>query len=71
MIKCPFCGEDDFDLIGLKGHFDTGDCEVFNSTQVPFRMFSRKNAQQDNAVDLQTANNTARCKRSKQRIARA
>jgi DnaJ-class molecular chaperone len=58
MVKCPFCGEDDFDLIGLKGHFDAGDCDVFNSTKVPFRMYSRKNAQQEAAVDLQTATNT-------------
>lgn len=21
-IKCPFCGEDDFDLIGLKNHLE-------------------------------------------------
>lgn len=27
-VTCPFCGEDDFDLIGLKLHFYNW-CEVF------------------------------------------
>lgn len=27
---CPFCGEADFDLIGLKGHLQRGWCEAFN-----------------------------------------
>jgi len=31
-ISCPFCKEDDFDLIGLKGHLLNGRCEVFNLT---------------------------------------
>lgn len=29
-VKCPFCDEDDFDLIGLKTHFENGWCEVYN-----------------------------------------
>jgi hypothetical protein len=29
-IVCPFCGEGDFDLIGLKRHFLNGWCECFN-----------------------------------------
>lgn len=32
-IKCPFCGERDFDLIGLKGHLLSGYCEIFESTE--------------------------------------
>ncbi len=28
--KCPFCNEDDFDLLGLKSHLLNGDCEPFN-----------------------------------------
>lgn len=34
-IKCPFCGEDDFDLIGLKAHFMRGWCEPFEATIRP------------------------------------
>lgn len=37
-VKCPFCGEDDFDLIGLKGHLKM-DCEVFDKTEVRHRPF--------------------------------
>jgi len=32
-IKCPFCGEDDFDLFGLKIHLLNGWCEIFNSIE--------------------------------------
>lgn len=38
MHRCPFCGEADFDLIGLKHHFAAGWCEPFNETP----MFERK-----------------------------
>ena len=31
-IKCPFCGEDDFDLIGLKNHL-LCHCEEFEQTE--------------------------------------
>lgn len=31
-IKCPFCGEDDFDLIGLKSHL-INHCETFRDTE--------------------------------------
>lgn len=30
---CSFCGEKDFDLIGLKSHLVNGDCKVFNDTE--------------------------------------
>jgi hypothetical protein len=30
--QCPFCKEKDFDLIGLKHHFEKGHCEVYNET---------------------------------------
>ena len=29
---CPFCGEDDFDLIGLKRHLTRGWCNEFERT---------------------------------------
>jgi len=38
-ITCPFCGESEFDLIGLKSHFENGDCEKYNSTKSIVRMF--------------------------------
>ncbi len=31
-LCCPFCKEDDFDLVGLKSHLLNGRCEVFNVT---------------------------------------
>jgi len=31
-IDCPFCGEQDFDKIGLKWHLTSGNCETFNNT---------------------------------------
>jgi len=33
-IQCPFCRETEFDLIGLKGHFEKGYCEVYEKTEV-------------------------------------
>lgn len=33
-IKCPFCGEDDYDLIGLKTHFENGWCDAYNELPV-------------------------------------
>lgn len=32
-VTCPFCGEDDFDLIGLKNHFLAGYCDTFNDVE--------------------------------------
>lgn len=29
---CPFCDEGDFDLVGLKMHFENGWCEVYERT---------------------------------------
>lgn len=34
-IKCPFCGESDFDKIGLKYHFLMGHCDAFNAVMSP------------------------------------
>lgn len=31
-IACPFCREDDFDVVGLKLHLTAGHCDVFNAT---------------------------------------
>lgn len=31
-VVCPFCGEGDFDRIGLKLHLHLGWCEPFNET---------------------------------------
>ncbi len=31
-IKCPFCGEDDFDLVGLKHHL-SDHCQTYQDTE--------------------------------------
>jgi hypothetical protein len=41
MIECPFCGEIDFDLIGLKAHLLNGDCEEFAHTLSPLEEVRR------------------------------
>jgi hypothetical protein len=33
-IICPFCGEKDFDLVGLKIHIVMGWCDVYNLTEL-------------------------------------
>lgn len=37
--RCPFCGEDDLDLIGLKGHL-LADCTGFAAVVAPIRIFT-------------------------------
>ena len=32
LTRCPFCGKDAFDAIGLKRHLLRGWCEIFNKT---------------------------------------
>ena len=32
--QCPFCGEEDFDLIGLKIHLEDGICEVYKKISI-------------------------------------
>lgn len=32
-LPCPFCGEDDFDAVGLKHHLIMGYCVEFNETE--------------------------------------
>lgn len=34
-IKCPFCGEEDFDPNGLKHHLESGYCDAYNEI-VPY-----------------------------------
>ena len=34
-VTCPFCGDDDFDLIGLKAHLLRGHCDQFEATIPP------------------------------------
>jgi len=38
-ITCPFCGQEDFDLPGLKYHFIQGHCEIYNETENWIRRF--------------------------------
>jgi len=35
LMLCPFCSEDDFDLIGLKDHLLSGHCDKFNEVISP------------------------------------
>lgn len=42
MIECPFCGQKDFDLVGLKGHLLNGACEEYNHTETPLEERMRK-----------------------------
>ena len=30
-VSCPFCAEEDFDLIGLKHHLTSGLCEPYEA----------------------------------------
>lgn len=39
IMKCPFCNEDDFDDIGLKGHLENEDCEEYRNIPKIRRMF--------------------------------
>lgn len=34
-VACQFCGEGEFDLIGLKSHIQHGDCKAFNEIPEP------------------------------------
>ena len=42
-IICPFCGEDDFDLIGLKIHLNVGWCDPFNNCPPDFTPQEKRN----------------------------
>ena len=33
-ISCPFCKEKDFDLSGLKLHFEKGYCDIYNEVDI-------------------------------------
>ena len=39
LVDCPFCGESDFDLVGLKSHLQNGDCEGYENTETLVRIF--------------------------------
>ena len=32
-VGCPFCGDYGFDLIGLKSHYENGDCDTYTATE--------------------------------------
>jgi hypothetical protein len=46
-LSCPFCGEGDFDKIGLKIHFVNGWCDIFNDTDVLAHLKTKKEKCQD------------------------
>lgn len=37
VVRCPFCGDGDFDLIGLKLHIDRGWCQRFEDIETTDR----------------------------------
>ena len=37
-MKCPFCGDDDFDDVGLKIHLIFGHCETFENLDIDERL---------------------------------
>lgn len=39
-ITCPFCGETEFDKVGLKSHLQRGYCEPFESLERLPRLFT-------------------------------
>ena len=39
---CPFCGEDDFDLGGLKFHLVNGWCPIYELVPTFERIFARR-----------------------------
>ena len=41
-IVCPFCGDGDFDLIGLKLHINRGWCQPFEDLQTTDRYLHGK-----------------------------
>lgn len=44
MMTCPFCGENDFDAVGLKSHL-LNHCEVFEHLESPLEELLRKRAE--------------------------
>ena len=39
-VTCPFCGEKDFDLIGLKIHYERGYCDEYED--IPWLVHAKK-----------------------------
>ena len=37
VVRCPFCGDGDFDLIGLKLHISRGWCQQFEDMETSDR----------------------------------
>ncbi len=43
-VNCPFCQDDDFDLIGLKMHLTFGWCDVYENLEL-YPSFKEKDEQ--------------------------
>jgi len=39
LVACPFCGEEDFDLPGLKLHLEAGWCDAYERVERRRTMF--------------------------------
>lgn len=42
LVKCPYCGEDNFDLIGLKYHLENY-CRVYKDTPILEKLIDAEN----------------------------
>ena len=47
-MNCPFCNDNDFDLIGLKHHLLSGYCNIFNDTKTIFQESLERKEAKDN-----------------------
>ena len=36
LIRCPYCGEHGFDLVGLKIHFEMRFCEKYETVDIDY-----------------------------------
>ena len=45
-LDCPFCGDTDFDRVGLRGHL-LFDCAVFHATPTSNRLMNTRPAEEE------------------------
>jgi len=54
LLCCPFCGEKDFDLIGLKDHIRMDRCDAYRNTPnaLELRFRGRKNVNNNETTPI-------------------
>lgn len=55
-VVCPFCGEGDFDLIGLKMHLTLGWCDKYNAVMLDGDFSETQPACAENETDANSPN---------------